>query len=106
MSTQATLISGYTTSTTPGTEVALGASTLKFSNLIIRGWKAIDTVNADTVYIRPVAGEWIDIEPGTERTIQIPSGSFIRASQIEMDVTVSGDGVQYDGSAAVGYEGP
>lgn len=106
MSTQATIGSAYKLSTTPGTAVALGVSTLKFSSLILRGYKADGTVNTNNVKYRPVDGEYITIEPGTERVVPIPDGSFLRASQIELDVTTSGDGVQYEYTAAVVYEGP
>ena len=106
MSTHATLLNNYARPSVAGTPEALGSSLVRFHKLILRGYTAKGTVNAANVYFRPVDGEWIELEPGTERVVPIPEGAWIRASQIEIDIATTGDGVQYDGSAAVVYEGP
>lgn len=106
MSTQATLTELYKTSTTPGTAVALGASTVTFNELTLRGYKAADTLNTGNVKWRAVGySGWHTVEPGTEYIVPIPAGCFIRASQIEIDVATSGDGVHASGASAVVYTG-
>ena len=105
MSTHATITCDYLIPTTPGTAEALGASSVRYHRLILRGYKAKDTANTGNVYYRPVGGQWIGIEPGTERLVPIPDGAWIRANQIEIDSAQAGDGVQFDGGAAVVYEG-
>lgn len=107
MSTQATIADFFKTSTTPGTPVVLGASTVRFNNLTLSGWKNATTLNAADVKWRPVGGTgWNIISPGVYFPVAIPAGTFLRASQIEIDVTTSGDGVHADYSSAVVYEGP
>lgn len=107
MSTQATVTNFYKLSTTPGTAVALGASTVKCSTLSLIGFKSDGVTNVGNVKWRPgSSGQWKTIEPGVEEIIPIPEGSFIRASQIELDVATSGDGVLAQYTAAVVYEGP
>jgi hypothetical protein len=104
MSTHATITSEYLIPATPGTPVDLGASTVRFNELILRGYKAKGTVNTGNVYYRPEGGEWVTIEPGTE--FRVPIAGWIRADQVEIDSVQSGDGVQYVATAAVVYEGP
>lgn len=104
MSTHATITSEYLIPATPGTPEDLGASTVRFNELILRGYKAKATVNTGNVYYRPTGGEWVTIEPGTE--FKVPIVGWIRADQIEIDSVNAGDGVQYVAFSAVVYEGP
>ena len=106
MSTQATIDNFYKLTTTPGTAVTLGASTVKFSTVSLLGYKADGTVNTGNVKWRPKDGQWKTLPPGVEEIIPIPPGSFLRASQIEIDADTSGDGVLCNYTAAVVYEGP
>jgi len=106
MSTHATLLNNYALPSVVGTPEPLSNGLIRFHKLILRGYKAKGVINTSNVYFRPLEGEWIELEPGTERVVPIPDGAWIRASQIEIDIATAGDGVQYDGSAAVVYEGP
>ena len=106
MSTQATFADFYKTSTTPGTAVALGLSTVTFNKLTLSGYKSAGTANTGSVYYRPVDGTgWITLPSGADAVVPIPEGCFLRASQIEIDVDTSGDGVYAQYVSAVVYEG-
>lgn len=108
MATQATVADFYKTSTTPGTPVALGSSSLKFSSLRLLGYKAAGVPNAGNVKWR-FAGStgWSTIatETGDDLSALIKPGSFLKASQIEIDVATSGDGVYAIYTSSVVYEG-
>jgi len=107
MSTQSTIANAFKTSTTPGTPVALGLSTVRFNKLDLAGYQSPGIANASDVKWRPVGSTgWNTIFPGTTFPVPIPEGTFLRASQIEIDVAQSGDGVQLNYSSAVVYEGP
>lgn len=106
MSTQATIGNFYKLVTTAGTPVALGASTVKFSTLSLLGYKADGTENLSNVKWRPVDGQWKTLPPGVEEIIPIPPGSFLRASQIEIDSAYDGDGVLANYTVNTVYEGP
>lgn len=105
MSTEATLNSFFKTSTTPGTPVVLGASTLKMQSVRLLGWRADGILNVGNVKWRANGGAWSTIEPGTEETI-IEGIGYVRASTIEIDVANSGDGVQVKYVQSVTYTAP
>lgn len=94
MAANATAGDFYKTSTTPGTPVALGASTVRFHALTLHGYKSAGTANTSDVKFRPTGGSgWITIPTETSWTVPIPEGCQLDASQFEIDVATSGDGV-------------
>lgn len=96
----------FKTSSTPGTPVVLGASTIKFQSVTFLGYKSAGVSNVGNVKVRPVGGSgWIVIAPQTDWELPVPRGTYFDASQFEIDVDESGDGVYVLYGSAVVYAG-
>lgn len=106
MPARASLSDFYKTSSTSGTPVALGASSIKFHTLRLSGYKAADTANTENVKWRPVDGTgWNVIAPEGSDSITAPPGTYFSADQFEIDVEFNGDGFYVTYVSAVVYEG-
>jgi hypothetical protein len=102
----ATIADFFKTSTTPGTAVALGASTIQFQSVTFLGYKSAGVANVGNVKVRPVGGEgWVIVAPQTDWSLPVPRGTFFNAAQFEIDVDNSGDGVYVLYGSAVVYAG-
>lgn len=83
---------------TPGTPVALGASTQKFTSLEIVARKANKTANTGSVYVGFTPTSLRPLAPGEKWPIALTENNFGTLGTIYVDSDNANDGVIFNGA--------